>query len=92
MPYNITNLPNPSNSAVTAPVTPNYVFTNNGSVTGSSHIFSQYEKDMEEVKVALSKINERLLILTPDPAKLEKYAALKASYDHYKMLEAIIND
>ena len=36
------------------------------------------------------KINERLAILVPDPAKLEKYAALKKAYEHYKTLEELI--
>ena len=37
----------------------------------------------------LEKIEDRLSILSPDPAKLEKFAALKASYEHYKLLEAL---
>ena len=40
----------------------------------------------------LDTINERLAILHPDPAKLEKYAALKEAYEHYKMLERLIGD
>lgn len=42
---------------------------------------------------SLDKINQRLAILDdPSPAKLEKYAALKEAYEHYKMLEMLIND
>lgn len=37
----------------------------------------------------LKKINERLSILVPDPARLEKYTALKQAYEHYKTLEAL---
>ena len=37
----------------------------------------------------LNRINDRLAILVPDPAKLEKYSALKEAYDHYKTLEAL---
>jgi hypothetical protein len=40
----------------------------------------------------LEGIEQRLAILTPDPAKLEKYAALREAYEHYKMLEALIGD
>lgn len=41
----------------------------------------------------LQKINDRLAIITnPDPKKLEKYAALKEAYDHYKMIEMLINE
>ena len=39
----------------------------------------------------LDTICDRLAILTPDTKKLEKYAALKKAYDHYKTLEALIN-
>lgn len=38
-------------------------------------------------------IEDRLAILTdPDPAKLEKFAALKKAYDHYKTIEALIGN
>jgi hypothetical protein len=39
----------------------------------------------------LEKIEDRLAILVePDLAKLEKFAALKKAYDHYKMMEKLI--
>jgi hypothetical protein len=38
-------------------------------------------------------IEDRLAILAdPDPAKLEKFAALKKAYDHYKLMEKLIGD
>lgn len=41
----------------------------------------------------LEKIEDRLAILAePDPAKLEKYAALKKAYDQYKLLEKLIGE
>ena len=41
----------------------------------------------------LSTIEDRLAILQdPNPAKLEKYAALKKAYDHYKTLERLIGE
>lgn len=41
----------------------------------------------------LEKIEDRLAILQdPDPEKLEKHAALKKAYDHYKTLERLIGD
>jgi hypothetical protein len=41
----------------------------------------------------LVSIEDRLAILQdPDPAKLEKHAALKKAYDHYKTLERLIGD
>ena len=40
----------------------------------------------------LESIEDRLAILQPDPAKLEKFAALKKAYDHYKLMEKLIGD
>jgi hypothetical protein len=41
----------------------------------------------------LEIINQRLAILeTPTEEKLQKYAALKKAYDHYKMVEKLLND
>lgn len=41
----------------------------------------------------LEKIEDRLAIISePDPEKLEKYAALKKAYDHYKLLEKLIGE
>lgn len=44
------------------------------------------------LKDSIEAINKRLSILVPDLNKLEKYAALKAAYDQYKLLEMLIND
>ena len=46
----------------------------------------------QSLKETLQTIQDRLSILVPDPAKLEKYAALKAAYEHYKLMESLIND
>ena len=41
----------------------------------------------------LESIEDRLAILAePDPAKLEKYAALKKAYEHYKLMEKLIGE
>lgn len=48
--------------------------------------------DGVSVKETLEKISDRLTILIPDPEKLEKYAALKEAYDHYKLMEALLNE
>lgn len=41
----------------------------------------------------MKKMEDRLAILQePDPQKLEKFAALKKAYDHYKTLERLIGD
>lgn len=46
----------------------------------------------QSLKEFMKAVSDRLAILVPDPAKLEKYAALKAAYEHYKLLESLIND
>lgn len=41
----------------------------------------------------LESIEDRLAILAdPDPVKLEKFAALKKAYDHYKLMEKLIGE
>lgn len=41
------------------------------------------------LKTFMEKMEERLAILQPDPEKLEKFAALRAAYEHYQTLEAL---
>lgn len=45
-----------------------------------------------DVGDTLSAIQQRLAILTPDPAKLDKWEALREAYEHYKSLEALIGE
>ena len=41
----------------------------------------------------LDKIQDRLAILDePTPEKLEKHAALRKAYDHYKLMEKLIGE
>jgi hypothetical protein len=40
----------------------------------------------------IETIEKRLAILTPDPAKLEKFEALKKAYEHYKLMEKLCHD
>jgi hypothetical protein len=37
----------------------------------------------------MDKIEQRMSILVPDPAKLEHFESLKKAYEHYKTLEAL---
>ena len=46
-------------------------------------------QDLAEFMDILSK---RLAILVPDPAKLEKFKALKKAYDNYKLMEKLCID
>lgn len=48
--------------------------------------------DGKSLKAFMEKVEERLLILQPDPKKLEKHAALKKAYDHYKLMEKLLGD
>jgi hypothetical protein len=41
------------------------------------------------LKEFMLKMEERMAILVPDPKKLEKFAALKKAYEHYKTLESL---
>jgi len=41
------------------------------------------------LKEFMSKMEERMAILVPDPEKLEKFQALKKAYEHYKTLESL---
>lgn len=41
------------------------------------------------LKQFMDKVESRLAILTPDSKKLEKFAALRKAYEHYKTLEQL---
>ena len=43
----------------------------------------------QSLKDFMATIGARLAILQPDPAKLEKFEALKQAYEQYKMLESL---
>lgn len=45
--------------------------------------------DGRDLVKTLATIEQRLSILVPDPAKLEKFEALRKAYEHYKTLEAL---
>ena len=48
--------------------------------------------DGKSLKSFMDKMEERLAILVPDPAKLEKFEALKKAYEHYKTMESLCFD
>jgi len=75
----------------------NYTFSNitSSSANNGLHVTSNAVFD-GDVKIkgvsivdAIDKINKRLAILVPDPAKLEHFEALKRAYENYKTLEAL---
>ena len=48
--------------------------------------------DGKSLKTFINKMEERLAILIPDPAKLEQFAALKKAYEHYKLMESLCQE
>ena len=48
--------------------------------------------DGKSLKEFMNKMEQRLSILVPDPAKLEKFEALKRAYEHYKTMESLCFD
>jgi hypothetical protein len=46
----------------------------------------------QSLKEFMVKMEERLAILVPDPAKLEKFQALKKAYEHYKLMEKLCQE
>ena len=78
-----------------------YTFTNGaqpqmtvqggGTFTGTIQA-GDVEIDGVSLKDTMKAIQDRLAILVPDPKKLEKFAALKASYEHYLLLEKLCTE
>lgn len=58
-------------------------------VTGDAEFENDIKVKGRSLTEMLTKIEDRLAILTPDSKKLEHFAALKKAYDHYKALEAL---
>lgn len=48
--------------------------------------------DGKSLKDFMTKMEQRLAILVPDPTKLEKFEALKKAYEHYKTMESLCFD
>ena len=48
--------------------------------------------DGKSLKEFMTKMEQRLSILVPDPTKLEKFQALKKAYEHYKTMESLCFD
>jgi hypothetical protein len=48
--------------------------------------------DGKSLKTFMNKMEERLAILVPNPAKLEKFEALKKAYEHYKLMEQLCQE
>jgi len=67
----------------------NSAVTTNGIQLDSTADIKIGDKSLMET---LNKIEDRLAILTADPKKLEKFAALKKAYEHYKLMEKLCQE
>lgn len=75
----------------TAPwVTVNPNTSNTLDVKGDANFEGDIKFKGRSLEELFSKIEDRLAILQPDPAKLEKYEALRKAYDHYKLMEKLV--
>lgn len=63
------------------------------SVKGNAEFDGDVKIKGHSILHLLKKIEDRLAVLQePDPERLEKFAALKKAYDHYKTLERLIGE
>ena len=49
------------------------------------------DRRINEMATMMDTLKQRMLIITPDFEKHEKYPALKEAYDNYKALEAMLS-
>ena len=66
----------------------------NVKITGKNPtlITDKSEINIDELAEMMKVLKERLLILVPNFEKHEHYQALKKAYDHYRMIEALIQE
>jgi hypothetical protein len=74
----------------TSTVPPNTVHINNNGIDMAAG--ADIKIDGKSLKEFMTKMEQRLAILVPDPAKLEKFQALKRAYEHYKTMESLCFD
>ena len=71
----------------------NLHFDDTITITDSSYgefVINRPGKQPMHVAETLEKIMDRLAIIEPDLAKMEKYPALKEAYDNYKIIEGML--
>ena len=75
--------------------TPSYTFTAGATTPKNFQVTAdaEFEGDVKikgvSIVDSIDQINKRLAILVPDPAKLEKFEALRRAYENYKTMEAL---
>jgi len=70
--------------------TPNTVHINSTGIDMAAG--TDIKIDGKSLKEFMKKMEQRLSILVPDPAKLERFEALKKAYEHYKTMESLCFD
>ena len=100
--YPITNsgtiVTNPANYTLNATgysqpwITTSNAVPNTLDVKGDANFEGDIKFKGRSLQELFSKIEDRLTILQPDPAKLEKYEALRKAYEHYNLLEKLIGE
>jgi hypothetical protein len=69
---------------------PPSVYISNGGIDMAAG--TDIKVDGKSLKEFMTKMEERLAILIPDPSKLEKFEALKKAYEHYKLMESLCQE
>jgi len=88
--YSITGATGPlvyNNSWNTGSISPGAIV-----VQGDAEFHGKIKINGKDLAETLKAVQDRLNILVPDPALLEKYQALQQAYEHYKTLEALCVD
>ena len=83
-----------SSGTTSTPMWTNVTQNANIKVTGNNPTIHTDKNsiNLDEVADLVKILKERLLVIIPDFEKHEKYAALKKAYDHYKLIEAMVQE
>ena len=74
-------------------VTPNSANTGSITVKGDAEFDGDVKIKGHSINKLLERIEDRLAILMdPDPARLEKFQALKKAYDNYKLMDKLCQE
>lgn len=86
-------MPNYSYASVSNTVSPSWAIPYPSSNINSDGLIMAEGTDIKignrSLTEFMTKMEERMAILVPDPEKLEKFEALKRAYEHYKTMERL---
>lgn len=80
------------NSGIMGSITGGPIFGTGPIWSTASEVNLLHNKEFQDLKARISQIEERLAILIPNIELQEKFSALQEAYDHYKVLEKLLND